>query len=135
MFQIIGNTFKIFSNSFANRQDIDLRANEEIKKFMDEHEYKDFAVQNVKYGWFSDAFIYQVKFYASTQDSSTKDAYVTGLKFGSSLASKHYSYQGSDYIENECNELISSNYLGSSSNSVGFIQGCIKGYKNAFGRP
>ncbi len=65
--------------------------------------------------------------------SSTKDAYVAGITLGSSLASKHYSYKGSTYIENECNELIS-NYLGSSSNSAGFIQGCIYGYKAAFGK-
>jgi len=119
------------NNSFANQQDIDLKAKEEIKKFMDEHGYKDFAVQNIKYGYRK--WTYQVKFYTSTQDSSTKDAYVAGYTLGSSLASKHYSYKGSAYIENECNELIS-NYLGSSSNSDGFIQGCIKGYKEAFGR-
>ncbi len=130
-------TFKIFYNSFANQQDIDLKAKEEIKKFMDEHGYEDDALQNFKCGYnivrWSSYCTYQVKFYASTQDSSTKDAYGAGLILGSSLASKHYSYKGSAYIENECNELIS-NYLGSSSNSGGFIQGCINGYKDAFGR-
>ena len=124
-------TFKIWHNSFANRQDIALKAGEEIKKFMDEHGYKDVAVQNFKCGWDSNC-TYQVKFYASTQDSSTKDAHFAGHILGSSLASKH-SDKGSAYIENECNKLIS-NYLGSPSNSAGFIQGCINGYKGAFGR-
>jgi hypothetical protein len=124
-------TFKIFYNAFANQQDIALKAGEEIKKFMDEHGYKDVAVQNIKRSYRK--WTYQVKFYASTQDSSTKDAYFSGHILGSSLASKHYSYKGSAYIERECNGLIS-NYLGSSSNSAGFIQGCIKGYKGAFGR-
>jgi len=128
-------TFKIFYGSFANRQDIALKAGEEIKKFMDEHGYKDYAVQNIEYSfiaWHSNC-TYQVKFYASTQDSSTKDAHFAGHILGSSLASKHYAYKGSAYIERECNGLIS-NYLGSSSNSAGFIQGCINGYKGAFGR-
>jgi len=61
-------TFKIFYNSFANRRDIELKAREEIKKFMDEYGYENYAVQNIECGlnWdLNRKCTYQVKFYAS----------------------------------------------------------------------
>jgi hypothetical protein len=72
----------------------------------------------------------------STQSSSTNHSYFAGYKLGSALAARHGYYKGSAYIERECNGLIN-NYLGSSSSSgedYMFIQGCINGYKETFGK-
>lgn len=125
-------TFNIYKNAFAKDKDIRLRGKEEIEKLMDEHGYKDFTILNFKRvynNWLEVSYwAYKVKFYASTQDPNTKKSWVAGYTLGSPPANMQYSYKGSDYIENECNERLS-NYLGSPSNSEEFIQGCIYGYK------
>lgn len=72
----------------------------------------------------------------SSTENKSGEIFSSGYSLGYALGSRHSYYKGNAWIENECTAFLMRTIGESSESAVGimFINGCVNGYKSAFGK-